>query len=989
MVKQRTPPMEAYIRGARKLDPGGPEGDEHQLWRSVEELEGSGDVRRFSEAEFSGPASPESIDRRTLLNLMTASLALGGLSGCAVNRQPFGAPLLSQPHRSPQHIPGVPLMFATSLELDGLGRGVLVRSHDGRPVKIEGNPLHPASRGATDTFAQSEVLSLYDPDRSKVPMAGGTQRSWADVRQLIARLRQQFLANGGRGLHILLQPCASPTRDRLIRLAGQSFPEVSWHHYSPLSNDLGRAASQAVFGRPVDQVFDLTQADVIVTFGGDLFGAGAGHVRYAADYAARRRATNRPLPNLYAVETTPSLTGARADRRLNVAPREVESVARQVLSHIRQGTVQPSGPQSFAMAIASDLARAGPRALVVAGREQPAVVQAIAHVLNSELGAVGTAVRYIEPLSLDGNGHTQSLLALAEAMASGRVEALLILGGNPAYEAPADIDFADLLGRVPLSVHLGTYRDETGITCRWHVPARHALESWGDLRAFDGTVGLRQPATVPMVEATTPEELLAGIAGEATDGHGLVQGTWRAAWDADFEARWLKSLEDGVVEGSAAPAIPVQSARWSPSPAEPAPPVPRQTIVFAPDPSVWDGRFANNGWLQELPKPLTKQVWGNAALMAPATAAAFGLRTGDVALFTHDGRSLEAPVWSLPGHAPDAVTMTLGYGRTAAGSVGSLRGFDAYRLRTSQQPWVLENVTVIPTGRRDELITTQHHHWMEGRDIVRVVAPGETPKSSPKTRPSLYPDFIYDGNAWGMAIDLDLCLGCNSCVIACQAENNVPIVGPEEVARGREMHWLRIDRYYAGGTANPETYFQPLPCMHCEKAPCEIVCPVNATVHSSEGLNEMVYSRCVGTRTCSNNCPYKVRRFNWFNYSQRAFAAPDDVHNPAVTVRWRGVMEKCTYCVQRISAARIAARMENRPVRDGEVTTACQQACPTRAIVFGNINDPGSVVHQRREDPRHYALLGELNTQPRTTYLARISNALPARAAGGADDDTG
>jgi len=989
MAKNRALPVDAYIRDRPELAGPHSNANDLRLWRSLEEAGECTKVRRILQAENSAPANPGSFDRRAMLNFMTASLALGGLAGCAVNRQPFGAPLLSQPFRSPQHTPGVPLFFATSLELDGLGRGVLVKSHDGRPVKIEGNPQHPASLGATDVFSQAEVLSLYDPDRSKHPIAGGERRSWTDARQLIAQLRQQFLAKKGRGLRILLQPCASPTRDRLIRLVRQAFPEARWHAYSPLPDDQGRAATRAVFARPLDQVFALDRADVILTLGGDLLGSGPGHVRYAADYADRRRAADRSPPVLYTVETTPSLTGARADRRLAAAPREIEHFARQAFAYVEMGAPATPDQLSVARRAAEDLARAGPHALVAAGREQPVTVQAIAHALNSRLGAIGTTVRYIEPL-FAGSGEMETLTELASAIAAGDVEALLILGGNPVYDAPTDIEFAKMLGSVPLSIHVGTYRDETGLACRWHLPARHPLESWGDLRAFDGTVGLRQPATVPLIEATTPEELLGELAGEAADARELVQATWRAEWGADFDARWITSLEQGLIEGSGEVTVPVQPGDWSPPPATRSPPAAGQTVVFAPDPSVWDGRFANNAWLQELPKPLSKQVWGNAAFMAPADASALGLRGGDIAVFRHNGRSIEAPVWPLPGHAQNAVTVTLGYGRTAAGKIGNSRGFDAYRLRTSQEPWIIENVDVLSTGRRERLVTTQHHHSMEGRDIVRVVAPGAaSASSSVSPPPSFYPDFVYDGNAWGMTIDLDVCLGCNACVIACQAENNVPVVGPEEVARGREMHWLRIDRYYSGHPNSPQTYFQPVPCMHCEKAPCELVCPVNATVHSSEGLNEMTYSRCVGTRTCSNNCPYKVRRFNWFDYSRLPFAATDDVFNPEVTVRWRGIMEKCTYCVQRISATRIAARIENRPIRDGELMTACQQACPTRAIVFGDINDPASLVRKQKQDPRNYALLGELNTQPRTTYLARISDGPSAQGAADAHDDAG
>jgi Fe-S-cluster-containing dehydrogenase component len=557
-------------------------------------------------------------------------------------------------------------------------------------------------------------------------------------------------------------------------------------------------------------------------------------------------------------------------------------------------------------------------------------------------------------------------------MRAGQVSRLVILGGNPVYAAPADIDLAALVRRVPLSLHLGQHRDETAAVCHWHIPESHPLESWGDLRAFDGTVGLRQPATMRLKPGLSVEEFLGLMAGQNVDGRGLVQAVWREAWGDDFDERWARSLEDGVIEGSAAPSVDVAiQPSWRPEPVAPVSSV-GVDVQFAPDPSVWDGSYANNGWLQELPKPLTKQVWGNAALIAPETAEIFGLSSGDAVDLSVGERVVRAPVWVLPGHAPGAVTLTLGYGRQAAGRIGNGIGFDAYAVRSSDARWTAIG-EIRPVGEKIPIISTQQHHSLQGRDIVRVVAPEEAVPPQP-VQPSIYPEWPYKDHAWGMAIDLDACIGCNACVIACQAENNIAIVGPEEVAKGREMHWLRVDRYYAGDPIAPQTYFQPVPCMHCEQAPCEVVCPVNATVHSSEGLNDMVYNRCIGTRTCSNNCPYKVRRFNFVDYQGADFSAPSDAMNPQVTVRDRGVMEKCTFCVQRIGAARANARVEDRRLSDGEVMTACQQACPTQAIVFGDINDPDSAVSRLKQSPRNYALLGALNTKPRTTYLARVQD---------------
>jgi MoCo/4Fe-4S cofactor protein with predicted Tat translocation signal len=941
-----------------------------RLWRSLEECAEAPDVRGRFAAEFPEAVQGWTIDRRNCLRLMAASLALAGV-GCDRNRGGVGAPLFSQPRGTPGHTPGMPLFFATSLELDGYGRGVLVKTQDGRPIKIEGNPLHPASLGATDPFLQAEVLSLYDPSRSPGPTEGGEARDWNTVGPFLWALRDDFVASEGRGLAVLMQPVASPTRDRLTTALRAMLPEARWHSFAPITDHNRRAGAELAFGRAVEPIYDLTSADVILTLGGDLFASEPGHLRYAADYQARRRAAPRPLPRLIAVESTPSLVGSRADERIALRPRDMEWFARGLAAAFGVSVAAPGETHSAVPRLAAQLRRAGSRGIVSAGREQPAAVHALAYAINDRIGAAGSTVRLIEPLR-PGGDELASMRALSEVIARGEVFRLLILGGNPAYDAPADLDFAELIRRVPLSVHLGYGRNETAAACRWHIPQCHALEAFGDLRAFDGTVGLCQPATARLAPSLSIDELLGALVAEGTDGRALLAKAWRGAWgDHDFEGRFMRAVEEGVVSDTASPSVDVSvRTDWDQGPR------PRDgkgsiDIVFAPDASMWDGRYASNGWLQELPKPLTKQVWGNAALISPDTAERQKLRTGDVIEIAADGRTIAAPVWVLPGQAPDTLTLPLGYGRSMAGALGSGIGFDGYRLRGSREPWMTAG-EIRSIGRREALVTTQQHHSMHGRAIVRTVPAESQSLPAPPPQPSLYPEWPYEGHAWGMAIDLDACIGCNACVIACQAENNVAVVGPEQVARGREMHWLRVDRYYAARPEDPRTYFQPVPCMHCENAPCEVVCPVNATVHSSEGLNDMVYNRCIGTRTCSNNCPYKVRRFNFLDYQSAAYAASDEVMNPQVTVRDRGVMEKCTYCVQRIAAARIEAGIENRRVKDGEIVTACQQACPTQAIVFGDVNDPASRVRELKRSARNYALLGELNTRPRTSYLARI-----------------
>jgi molybdopterin-containing oxidoreductase family iron-sulfur binding subunit len=941
------------------------------LWRSLEELQDAPDLQAWLDAEFPNIARAGSMDRRSWLRLVGASLALAGLPACSGEGAVGDPPLLSPPEHLPGHVPGTPLFVATSLELAGLGRGVLVKTQEGRPFKIEGNPLHPASLGATDVWAQAEVLSLYDPDRSRTPLQQGAERTWEDAERLLATMRTELAFGRGKGWRFLLPQTASPTLDRLVAAMRQGFPEARWHRPAPLAPSGAQAGAISAFGRAVDLVPDLTQADLVLTLGGDIFLFEPGHIRLAADWQARRRNREKPLPRLVAVESTPSLAGARADQRIPLRPRLVEGFAHALWAGLAQNAVPAEAHPAVATLLA-ELRRAGPRAVVLAGREQPAAVHALALAINAHLGAFGTTVHAIEPV-VAPTPPEEDLPALAEAITAGEVSGLVILGANPAYDAPADLDFGRLVRRVPLSVHLGFGRDETAAASTWHLPKCHPLESFGDLRAFDGIVGFRQPACVRLVPSLSPEELLANLLGQAPDGRELLAATWAEQWGADFDIRFTRALEDGVVEGSAAPRIPVAlRPDWSPAPRPPLPPA-ELDILFSLDPSLWDGSYANNAWLQELPKPLTKQVWGNAALIAPETAAARGLSTGDLIEVIAGERRVAAPVWLLPGHAPDTVTLPLGYGRESAGAVGWRVGFDAYLLRTAADPWITSG-TLTPLGSQVELISTQHHHALPGHAVFRIVSADRPDAGGPPAKlPSLYPEWRYEGHAWGMSIDLDACIGCNACVIACQAENNVMVVGPEEVARGREMHWLRIDRYHGGAPENPDTFFQPVLCMHCEKAPCEVVCPVNATVHSAEGLNDMVYNRCVGTRTCSNNCPYKVRRFNFFDYSSAELAPPDDALNPHVTIRERGVMEKCTYCIQRIWTARTQANVENRPIRDGEIVTACQQACPTQAFRFGDVNDENSAVSRLKREPRDYAMLGELNTQPRTTYLARIA----------------
>ncbi|MFI5364149.1 MAG: TAT-variant-translocated molybdopterin oxidoreductase [Candidatus Binatia bacterium] len=966
-----------------------------QYWRSLEELADTPEFHRFLERELPRQAMGllSAVDRRQFLKLMGASLALAGLSACT--RQPTEkiVPYVRQPE---QLVPGQPLFFATAIPFSGVASGVLVESHMGRPTKVEGNPQHPASLGATDAFAQASVLTLYDPDRSQVITHIGEIRPWsaflAAVRTALDGQREQH----GAGLRVLTETVTSPTLAQQLRELLAAFPQAQWYQYEPANRDNARTGSRLALGEYVDLQYHFDKADVVFALDADFLSCGPGHVRYVRDFNTRRRvqADQRDEMNrLYVVESTPSNTGAMADHRLPLRAGQIADFARAVAAGLGLAVQPPAGLDAHAKWIAAlvrDLQQHRGASLVIAGDAQPAAVHALAHAINDALGNVGRTVEYTDPVEAKPTLHDTSLRELVTEMQAKQVAMLLILGGNPVFNAPADVPFAAALAKVPLSVHVSLYSDETSELCHWDIPEAHPLESWSDARAYDGTVSIMQPLIAPLYEGKTVHEVLAALSEHPErSSHDIVRDYWKGRHSGDdFEHFWRRSLHDGVVADTA---LPAKQVALRPDALVTSAPAAADThaleIIFRPDPTIFDGRFANNGWLQELPKPITRLTWDNAALISPATAERLALGNEDVVELRYGGRSLRAPIWITPGHAPDAVTVHFGYGRRRAGKVGNGAGFNAYAVRTADAPWFDSGLELRPTGERCALSSTQHHHSMEGRPLVRVGTLDEyracpdfarEMAEEPARSDTLYPDdHPYTGYAWGMAIDLNTCTGCNACVIACQSENNIAIVGKTEVGRGHEMHWIRVDRYYAGDLDNPQTYHQPVPCMHCENAPCEVVCPVGATVHSSEGLNDMVYNRCVGTKYCSNNCPYKVRRFNWFLYSDWTTESLKALRNPDVTVRSRGVMEKCTYCVQRINAGRIQAQKEDRTIRDGEVVTACQQACPAEAIVFGNINDPNSRVATLKAEPRNYALLGDLNTRPRTTYLARLRNPNP------------
>jgi len=957
-----------------------------ERWRLLRQLADSPELPGLLAQDHPRLAAAAALNRRDFFRLAAASLALAGLGGCGQAPQEEIVPMRRAEDRVDQ-----PRFYATVLPFDGYGSGVLVESHDGRPTKVEGNPRHPASLGATDIFSQAAVLDLWDPDRSQALLRQGAAAGWNTFLAELGSRSAELGRSQGRGLRILSGAVTSPTLQAQLAALLQRFPQARHHAWQAWPRDNVHQGAALAFGAALEPVYRFDRARVILALDADFVGAMPGRVRYARDFVdGRRIAGAAPRMNrLYAAECTPSLSGGMADHCLAAGMGELGLLARRLAAGfgIDAGGDTPAPDQKqWIDAVAADLRRHPGEALVLAGEAQPPAVHALAHAVNAALAAPGNTVEYIEPVAMSAGGIEE----LVEAMRQEQVELLLMLGVNPAWDTPADLGFAAALAKVPCSIHLGQYADETAVRSTWHIPEAHPLESWSDLRAYDGTAAIAQPLLQPLYGGRSAHELVALLLGRMDAGaHALVREHWRQLRPEGFEAFWTQALQQGVVADSAAPPRHPVLRRYAVAEAARSlpPPDPALELVLRPDPTVWDGRLANNGWLQELPKPYSQATWDNAVVVSTALAGSLGLRDGDEVRLRLDGGEVRGPVWISARQAARSVTAFLGYGRSRAGRIGDGLGFDANRLRRGRALWSAAGLELSPTGRRHELATTQKHFRMEGREPVRSATleqffadPGVVPRDPREDGPfpSLYPERPPGLHAWAMHIDLNVCTGCKVCTIACQAENNIPVVGADQVRRGRAMHWIRVDAYEGESGALAPALHQPVPCMHCEHAPCELVCPVEATSHDSDGLNLQVYNRCIGTRFCSNNCPYKVRRFNFLQYSDTASESLKGQRNPQVTVRNRGVMEKCTYCVQRIRAAELAAEKEQRPVRDGEVRTACQAACPTRAISFGDLQDPASDVLKARASPLHYTLLAELNTRPRTTYSARLRNPNPA-----------
>ena len=1000
-----------------------------KYWRTLEELSNDKGFGELLEREFPRQASEwvDPISRRGFLKLAGASLAMAGLAGCT--KQPLEQilPYVRQPE---DLIPGKPLFYATAMPFSGYGLPLLVESHEYRPTKVEGNPDHAGSLGATDVFAQASILDLYDPDRSTTLTHMGEGQSWGIFVGAMRDELEKQRAKQGAGLRFLTGAISSPTLGSQMRAVLQQFPQAKWHRYEPVHRDGQRQGSKLALGGYYDAIYNFAAADVVVSLDGDFL-SGAwfpGFIRYARDFMSRRKDPLNGMNRLYVAESTPTTTGMKADHRLSLRPSEIEKVARALAAKLGVGGAsgEQLAPeqQKWVDAAAKDLGEKHGKSLVVPGIFESASVHALAYAINSQLGNIGQTVSFIDPVEIDPVEHIQSIRELVADMNAGKVDLLVMMGVNPVYEAPADLKFADALSKVATNVQLAAYKNDTTGYCQWHVPQTHYLEAWSDVRSYDGTATIIQPLIQPLYDGRSMHEMLAIFNDQpASSSYDSVRAYWQTQYtSADFEAWWRRSIHDGYIAGSA---FPVRQLRANAG-ALPAPAAPagngQYEVMFRPDPTIYDGRYINNAWLQETPKPLTRNTWDNVAMVSPAMATRWKLdqlkdendHQSDAqnvleVRFPDSPEPVKAAYWPQPGHPDNAVTLFLGYGQNRTGRVGTGTGYNAYAIRSSAAQYSAQGVSIAPTREFQNIAITQGHFAIKVRDSVienrdpvksatlkeyhddpkfalkdEETGEIEGPRDKPGDQETLYSDYRnektfkwYQDYAWGMAIDLNSCIGCQTCAVACQAENNISVVGKEQVQRGREMQWLRIDAYYEGDVANPTIHFQPVPCMQCENAPCEPVCPVGATLHSTEGLNDMVYNRCVGTRYCSNNCPYKVRRFNFLLFADYETPSLKLLRNPDVTVRSRGVMEKCTYCVQRINAARINAEKQDRKIKDGEILTACQQACPTEAIIFGDINDKNSRVSKLKADQRNYTLLAELNTRPRTTYIAAVNNPNP------------
>ncbi|MFZ1937986.1 MAG: TAT-variant-translocated molybdopterin oxidoreductase [Terracidiphilus sp.] len=982
-----------------------------KFWRSLDELADTPEFREAVEREFPSAAQEwiDPVSRRGFLKIMGASMALAGLAGCT--KQP-DEPIYPYVKAPEDLVLGKSMYFATAHPFTTGAVPLLVKSDEFRPIKIDGNPEHAYNNGGSDPYSQGTLLDLYDPDRSVQVSFEGEARSWAEFVEALQQKVAQ--SKDGSGIYFLSAAITSPTLARQWGEVQKAYPQAKLVQYDPA------LAGTALTGGMAVQ-YDLSQADVIVSLDADFLSGASypGFHKLVRDYAGRRKQPENGMNRLYTVESTPTTTGMKAEHRLGLRASEVPAFAAALAQAVGVGGVNPpayswtADQQKFLAALAKDLKASGGKSAVLPGIYQDPSVASLALAINDALGNLGKTVfvsgQPVNPLPSDQLGDFKSLVADLNA---GKVDWLVILNANPIYDAPADLDFGNAFGKAKIVAHLGSFYDETAQESHWHIPAAHYLEYWSDARAYDGTVSIVQPMIDPLYGGHTAHDVFQSLLQQPMlSAYEAVRQTWQSTIKGDFEVGWRKALHDGWIADTAY--MPRDAAPFIPHPISLSPNVPTPTpkdsleIIFRPDPNVYDGRWANVGWLQELPKPVTSLSWDNAAIMSGATLTKNNLEEDDIIEITVGNGRVKAPVIVAPGHPDNSITVYLGYGRQV-GRVAGGAGFSAYQIRNSWAPFNATGSMRKLDGKWGIAITKSHYRDDRGatfgqpqgqnnnsleadeaigeRGIIRYATLDEFKANpnfahegegheTPKYDTSLFPNWSYnEPNAWAMSIDMNSCTGCNACIVSCYAENNIAVVGKQQVRIGRNMQWLRIDTYFEGDLAAPRAHFQPMACQHCENAPCEQVCPVGATVHTPEGLNMMVYNRCVGTRYCSNNCPYKVRRFNFLLYSDYETESLKLMRNPDVSVRSRGVMEKCSYCVQRIQEAKISADKENRGIHDGEIVTACQQACPAKAITFGNMNDKDSRVSKLRAQQRSYQVIADINTRPRTTYVAEVLN---------------
>lgn len=1002
-----------------------------RYWRTIDELADTPEFQESLRREFPQHASEwvDSVSRRGFMKLMGASIALAGLTGCTKQPDEPIYPYVKQPE---DLILGKPVYFATAHPFPMGSVPLLVKSDAYRPIKVDGNPEHPMNHGTSDAMTQGTLLGLYDPDRSRRVLYRGETRDYANFLGEFNAMLDSKISSGGEGLYFLSGTVVSPTMAAQWKTASAKFPKAKWFQYEPVNRDSARIASRQAFGGFYDAQYNLSAADVILSLDADFLSGiqHPGFLKLSADYVHHRSLEpGVPMNRLYSVESTPSTTGFKADNRLRMRASQMEAFASAVSAALGGGAAPANvawtdEQTGFLNAVVKDLKASSGKCVVIPGEQAAVGVHLAAIAINERLGNVGKTVVYTETVQPMPTVQIEDIKQLVGDLNAGKVEWLVMLEVNPIYNAPADLDFQKAMGRAKTAVHLGLYPDETAQICDWHINAAHYLEGWSDVRAYDGTVSIVQPMINPLYGGKSPHHIVQLMLDNPDiSPMESVRQTWKSELGGnggDADAAWRKALHDGWIANTAF--VPKKlAAKNTAPPAGPAPDMTAMEVIFRPDPNLYDGRYSNLGWMQELPKPVTNLSWDNAALMSIQTMAQLHAAESDVVEIEYQGRKIKASALVVPGHPDQSITIYMGYGRRNAGRVGTGQGFDAFPIRLAASQLFAVGVNVRKTGETYECAVTKSHyidhrdlfareygnipkkdvakpytmpHSLEGREaeergIIRYATLEEYKKNpnfattgedreAPKNTTTLFPLWDYSkGYAWALSIDLNSCVGCNACIVSCYAENNIAVVGKHQVKVGRDMQWIRIDTYFEGDLDKPRAFFQPMTCQQCENAPCEQVCPVGATVHSPEGLNNMVYNRCVGTRYCSNNCPYKVRRFNWMLFSNWESESLALMRNPDVTVRSRGVMEKCTYCVQRIERAKIQADKENRDVKDGEIVTACQQACPTQAITFGNINDRNSKVSKIKEQTRNYTVLADINTRPRTSYIAAVINPNP------------